>query len=146
MRHDSFQTLSFLHPSPIRKLLKSLSFSLHRNYDFLSRTWHANTWERFCPPRTCLPSVRHASNRQPSFAYNAYVICSKLWISLRPGSREKLPLPYFFFFSEREKSFDLNNSSNRDEYEARYLRHEKQILNRYFEIRIVSRNETILKQ
>lgn len=28
MRHDSFQTLSFLHPSPIRKLLKSLSFSL----------------------------------------------------------------------------------------------------------------------
>lgn len=44
-----------------------------------------------------------------------------------------LPLPPFFLFftrTEKEKSFDLNNSSNRDEYEARYLRHEKQILNR----------------
>lgn len=40
------------------------------------------------------------------------------------------PFSLFFTRTEREKSFDLNNSSNRDEYEARYLRHEKQILNR----------------
>lgn len=76
----------------------------HRNCDFLSRTWHANTWKRFSS-RTCLPSVRHASNRHlhtyaRTFARN-YEYLSQ------PGSREKFPPSLLFdivpFFSQESR-------------------------------------------
>lgn len=149
MRHDSFQTLSFLHPSPIRKLLKSLSFSLsivtttffHERGTQTRENAFAPRARAFHPFDTRRTDNRHLHITRTLFARNYEYLCDQ-------AVEKSSPSPIFLFFTrtEREKSFDLNNSSNRDEYEARYLRHEKQILNRYFEIRIVSRNETILKQ
>ena len=151
MRHDSFQTLSFLHPSPIRKLLKSLSLSFslsivtttffHERGTQTRENAFAPRARAFHPFDTRRTDNRHLHITRTLFARNYEYLCDQ-------AVEKSSPSPIFLFFTrtEREKSFDLNNSSNRDEYEARYLRHEKQILNRYFEIRIVSRNETILKQ